>query len=317
MLLRLVEPYLPILAKKYADDPVVPDEPDQTFLLGSRWADYGLALAFAIAFPILRAILKRAVFEPFGIRIIYGNVKKNDAKVDPERMRKWNESFWKLCCFSSFTTMALLVSHTEKWFWDTRYYWLGCSHFPPCNMIVSKGVLLFYCIETGFYLQSIHFLMFHEVRRKDWLESMIHHIVTAGLLCYSYYVNFTRIGIMVMLIHDVSDIFLELAKLCRYAKQQTGALVAFGVFFVTWILSRVMYFPLVIIRSGLTEPIHYARVHGVTNIEPHFTLFNGMLIILFLLHVYWTYLIFQVLLRQLFVGNTYDVREDDPDADDD
>ncbi len=38
---------------------------------------------------------------------------------------------------------------------------------------------------------------------------MIHHIVTAGLLAYSYYVNFTRIGIMVMLLHDVSDIFLE------------------------------------------------------------------------------------------------------------
>lgn len=53
------------------------------------------------------------------------------------------------------------------------------------------------------------------MRRKDWLESMVHHIATIALLLYSYYVNFTRVGIMVMLLHDVSDIFLEAAKLCR------------------------------------------------------------------------------------------------------
>mmetsp|Transcript_10180 Transcript_10180/g.21772 ORF Transcript_10180/g.21772 Transcript_10180/m.21772 type:complete len:314 (-) Transcript_10180:103-1044(-) len=310
MLLRLVEPYLPILAKKYADDPVVPDEPDQTFLLGSRWADYGLALAFAIAFPILRAILKRAVFEPFGIRIIYGNVKKNDAKVDPERMRKWNESFWKLCCFSSFTTMALLVSHTEKWFWDTRYYWLGCSHFPPCNMIVSKGVLLFYCIETGFYLQSIHFLMFHEVRRKDWLESMIHHIVTAGLLCYSYYVNFARVGVLIMLLHDVNDIFMEAAKLARYCHRQAAAIVLFFIFLASWIATRLVYFPLVIIRSCLSDPITLiARPYNI-NPMPHYAIFNGLLLVLLVLHMYWTYLILVVLVTGLRRGGDQgDIRE--------
>jgi hypothetical protein len=76
-------------------------------------------------------------------------------------------------------------------------------------------VLLFYCVQTGFYIQAIHYLIFHEVRRKDWLESLIHHIVTVFLMSYSYYVNFTRIGIMVMLLHDVSDIFLEVAKLTK------------------------------------------------------------------------------------------------------
>jgi len=54
-----------------------------------------------------------------------------------------------------------------------------------------------------------------QIRRKDWLESMIHHVATTLLLVYSYYVNFTRVGVMVLLIHDMSDIFLEAAKLCR------------------------------------------------------------------------------------------------------
>jgi len=60
--------------------------------------------------------------------------------------------------------------------------------------------------------QAIPFLMFIEVRRKDWLESAVHHVVTLGLQYYSWYVNFTRAGMMVMLLHDISDIFLEAAK---------------------------------------------------------------------------------------------------------
>ena len=54
-----------------------------------------------------------------------------------------------------------------------------------------------------------------QVRRKDWLESMIHHIVTVFLLTYSYHVNFARVGVMIILAHDISDIFLEAAKLSR------------------------------------------------------------------------------------------------------
>lgn len=54
-----------------------------------------------------------------------------------------------------------------------------------------------------------------QVRRKDWLESMIHHIATVALLVYSYHVNFTRVGVMIILVHDSSDIFLEAAKLAR------------------------------------------------------------------------------------------------------
>lgn len=55
--------------------------------------------------------------------------------------------------------------------------------------------------------------MFIEVRRKDWAESFAHHVVTLGLMYYSFYANFTRAGVMVMLLHDVSDIvFHQAAK---------------------------------------------------------------------------------------------------------
>lgn len=38
-------------------------EPEQVFLLGNRWADYGLAFGFALIFPLVRAFLRRFVYE--------------------------------------------------------------------------------------------------------------------------------------------------------------------------------------------------------------------------------------------------------------
>ena len=59
-----------------------------------------------------------------------------------------------------------------------------------------------------------------KVRRKDFAESLAHHVVTLALLYYSFYANFVRPGLIIMLLHDVSDIFLEAAKLARYAGRQ-------------------------------------------------------------------------------------------------
>ena len=58
-----------------------------------------------------------------------------------EKLRKWNESSWKMTVYVIFTVLAFVVSFREKWFSDTRFFWLGCTHFPPCNMFVTKGMM--------------------------------------------------------------------------------------------------------------------------------------------------------------------------------
>ncbi len=37
----------------------------------------------------------------------------------------------------------------------------------------------------------------------------LHHITTIGLMVFSWSVNLTRVGTLVLLIHDCADIFLE------------------------------------------------------------------------------------------------------------
>lgn len=48
-----------------------------------------------------------------------------------------------------FTCCCLLRS----FFTDTRYFWLGCTEFPPCNYEVSRGLRLLYALELGYYVQ--------------------------------------------------------------------------------------------------------------------------------------------------------------------
>ena len=61
--LRAFKKHVMVLLPHHDDDPRIPYEPEQQFLLGNRWADYALALVFALAFPLVRSLLRKYVYE--------------------------------------------------------------------------------------------------------------------------------------------------------------------------------------------------------------------------------------------------------------
>ena len=50
---------------------------------------------------------------------------------------------------------------------------------------------------------------FFDVKRKDFWEMFIHHVTTIALMGFSWTCNLTRVGTLVLVIHDCADIFLE------------------------------------------------------------------------------------------------------------
>ena len=46
-----------------------------------------------------------------------------------------------------------------------------------------------------------------------------------------------------MVLHDVSDILLECAKMFNYCQKDTVADSLFGLFMLSWALLRLVYFP--------------------------------------------------------------------------
>ena len=63
-------------------------------------------------------------------------------------------------------------------------------------------------ISMAFYW-SLTFSQFIDVRRKDFWQMFVHHMVTLLLIGLSWVCNLHRVGSLVLVVHDCADIFLE------------------------------------------------------------------------------------------------------------
>eukprot|EP00803_Ostreobium_quekettii_P010879 evm.model.scf_4697.1 EVM.evm.TU.scf_4697.1 scf_4697:2193-4458(-) len=260
--------------------------------------------------------------QPLGRAVLPPELKKDDGNatsgaVSPTTMRKWKESCWVFTFYFTVTCMAMSVAVREPWFTSTAHFWLGCTRLP-CDFSVPAGVLLLYAVEAAYYVQGIPVLLL-EPKKKDFWTMLAHHIVTLGLIMYSWQVNFTRVGTMIFLAHDACDVLMECTKLAKRVKQEALTTGLFVVFLLVWIGARLVYLPFVVIRSTLREPIDIIAVPYSIDPEPHYTVFNTMLILLVVFHVYWTVLILKILYRTLAKpgGRGIDDVRDEDDSDDD
>ncbi|CAA0807533.1 LAG1 longevity assurance homolog 2, partial [Striga hermonthica] len=54
---------------------------------------------------------------------------------------------------------------------------------------------------------------------------------------------FFQIGAVILALHNANDVFMEAAKICKYAEIELGASVSFGLFALSCLVLRLMYFP--------------------------------------------------------------------------
>ncbi|KIY94016.1 hypothetical protein MNEG_13946 [Monoraphidium neglectum] len=127
------------------------------WILGDRILDVTLLpIFFAFVFVALRAVAVKFVFEPIGVRVMEGRMKKTDRKWDEpkqaEFMRKWKESSWKCFIYIFFTIFVFAATVTKPFFWDPSKFWEGATKFP-LNYYIPLEHVLFYTMQLGFYLQ--------------------------------------------------------------------------------------------------------------------------------------------------------------------
>jgi ceramide synthetase len=112
-----------------------------------------------------------------------------------------------------------------------------------------------------------------------------------------------------MLLHDANDVLMEAAKLAKYRRQEDLATGLFASFTVAWLLLRLVCYPLLVIRSTMFE---FPKVIDVS--LSVYYMFNALLCMLLVLHVYWFSLILRIVHVTLTSGGAHDVREDDDDS---
>jgi len=139
---------------------------------------------------------------------------------DSAKVAKFGESTFKLLCHGGFSLFGLKQITTQPWWAETRLLWTAQDAWvPPPLLHMYYLCQMAYNLEAFFYLLSHSFSLelsslFYglprvtksDARRGDFLEMMIHHVTTDLLLVLSYRHHFVRVGMVILYIHDLSDV---------------------------------------------------------------------------------------------------------------
>ncbi|CAD26440.1 LONGEVITY ASSURANCE PROTEIN 1 [Encephalitozoon cuniculi GB-M1] len=188
-------------------------------------------ICLTMVFSLLITMVKNLIVLPTASALIKRLGLEKD--LGSEKKKKFCISLWKAMFYSFTSVYGYFVirseprAYTAKNLMDT---W-GVHGAP------SK-VLFFYHLEFSYYFVEL-FYLFSEHAYKDFLQMVTHHIVTMLLLFLSYHNDLLRAGVAIIVIHDISDPFLEIGKLTNYIHDKSLATSIFTCFAGIFIASRL------------------------------------------------------------------------------
>lgn len=220
--------------------------------------------------------------------------RRRSALHKPTPLDKFSETGWRWVFYFLAHTLSIWSLWDRPWVWNT----LHCWYDYPFHAL-DPAVWWHYMLEMAFYL-SLLVTQFTDVRRKDFWEMFIHHIATLALLILSWSNHMHRMGSLVLIVHDLADHWMELAKLAKYAGYMKCCDISFVIFCLTWTYSRLGIFPSWIIYSTTSEAAQLVQMF------PVYYIFNFLMTLLLILHVIWYYLITLIAYKVLSAGEATD-----------
>lgn len=180
--------------------------------------DVLFAVTWGVALLALRGVLMSTLLLPVARRLVKrpppekwvqaGHQRKYYRSID-----RFAEQFW-ICilyatslalvvvCFFFFLLTKAVSRRQPFWFWNPEQLWVGYPHTTMDGL--TKAVYLW---EASNYIHQL-FVINIEARRSDYLQMTVHHIVTMLLIGGSYACCFWRIGLVILLLMDPSDVLL-------------------------------------------------------------------------------------------------------------
>ena len=255
-----------------------------------------------------------------------------EAKND-ERMAKFGDFCFRLMFRSGTSIYFVYFFYNTEWSStsDTQFLWKG---YPFQEQ--TPAIIWYYLIQATFVLEiSISLIMqsfivvfqnpfqstenrlvspisiqWSKTCKGDFREMAIHHLITSSLVIGSSYQRFTRVGSIIFLLHDVSDIPALVAKLANCVKYKATAGASFAVTMICWYALRLHILPFTVLRSilyeshlivpGVDEIYHKVYTHGI---------FTYMIVLLIVLHTVWFLMFLKIAYAFAFKGEMHDLTE--------
>jgi len=222
-------------------------------------------------------------------------------------MNKWNDTCWQFIVHLSMSIFELYVISDESWYAMPISVWIP----RPREQVTKNSVMLLYALQIAIWIATGFGHRFIEERRKDYVVMFIHHIMTILLLLCSQAKNFHRIGVLVLLIHDVSDITVDLLKVSYYLKLQNwqGFFLSEIIFVInlsSWVyfrfyifVTRVLYTSSYLSHVVLFRPGQ--KLWNSDNDMEFIYISNVLLFGLLTLHIWWFFLFCRIGYKALVI----------------
>lgn len=243
--------------------------------------DLYCSLILAVMMTVLRYVLTACIFLPLATYL----------KFTPGNIEKFPESAWKglyYGCTWVFACYLLFYPGKYDFFTKPDELWKAWS----VGMDVPTDIYCLYMTHFAFYMHSIYATVFMDDWRKDSIAMIIHHLLTMALLGFSYAVRYHEIGLLVLSLHDIADVWLEVTKFNVYMKDRANSIhkindyiadCGFVFFASSWFYFRLYLFPQKVLHSAA----YGIREFGPLPMMPFYTFFNTLLWILLFMNTWW------------------------------
>ena len=173
--------------------------------------------------------------------------------------------------------------------------------YPTCFYFEKSPLFDFYYMLCFSYFSSdLIWLLFINERQTDFIIMLLHHICTLSLITFSYLVNYSSGGSIVLFLHVETDIFVHLTRFLiqtdfpEIIKDISGLALVFNFIYIRiYVLGSLIY-------------ISYKYITWKTTVDSFLIIF---LTIIYFMHINWAIMLIQKTIA-LFMGTKlYDTRE--------
>lgn len=231
--------------------------------------DVGVVAVLSVVVFFSRKVLSKLVFEPLTTA---GGITK------PSIRNKMTENLWYCFYYPTMLLVGWSVCRQENFFpWNENHYF---DVFPSYDDFkVKPSLYAFFMFQLSFYVQGLVAHVTFETKRKDFLEILIHHLVTIALMVVSYCASQHRIGLCVLFVHDMSDVLLYSTKVFHYLDTfgsprvrhlwSIASHISFVVFAGAFAITRNYIFPRYIIYPCMVAGRMFPFLQNWTGLNNH------------------------------------------------
>ena len=202
-----------------------------------------------------------------------------------------------------------IIKHSLFYYDNMEYYSISRYNVSdgeiPGNLVdIPQEYLDIYIFEIIQYIFQIYmyYTKPQEYRDKQHYQLFYHHFFTISLISLSWYTNVFPYGVVVLFLHDFSDIFLDLSKICiiLQPREAIGKAV-FIAMNISWLVCRLLLLPILVYYINTSCMIPLVRNYLLFDTIVFGDIFFYLLVILCIVQGVWYFLILKFTIRILSI----------------